>query len=152
MDIKAIRDYLMKESEKHLHRVIAMLHEVGLDVVNQIRDSLISNWDDQTGNLRSSIGYIISLDGEPIEMSSFPRVDGPKRTPEDPNGSEMGKSYAQSLVSLYPKGIALIVVAGMEYAAYVEKKENKTVLAQAKLVAQQLVAEMIQKYENAKGL
>ena len=66
MDIKAIRDYLMKESEKHLHRVIAMLHEVGLDVVNQIRDSLISNWDDQTGNLRSSIGYIISLDGEPI--------------------------------------------------------------------------------------
>lgn len=128
-----------------------MLHYVGLEVVNQIRDSLISNWDDQTGNLRSSIGYIIALDGEPIEMSPFTKVDGPKRTPEDPNGSEIGKSYAQSLVSLYPNGIALIVVAGMEYASYVEKKENKTVLAQGKLVAQQLISQLIAKYETAKG-
>ena len=152
MDMREIRDYLKKESEKYIHRIIAMLHYVGNEVVNQIRESLISNWNDQTGNLRSSIGYIISLDGQPIEMSDFPKVYGPTYDGTvEADGSEIGKTYAQSLVSLYPNGIALIVVAGMEYASYVEKKENKTVLAQGKLVAQQLVSQLIQKYETAKG-
>lgn len=151
MDIREIRDYLQREAEKNIHRVISMLHYVGLEVVNQIRNSQISNWNDQTGNLRSSIGYIITLDGEPIEMSDFPKVDGWKRQTTDPDGSAIGRTYARSLTSLYPHGIALIVVAGMEYAAYVEKMENKTVLAQGELVARQLLSQLLQKYNIAKG-
>ena len=151
MDMREIRDYLHKELEKHIHQIIAMLHYVGNTVVNQIRDSIISDWNDQSGNLRSSIGYIISLDGQPIEMSDFKPVIGPTSLPGQENGSEIGKEYALSLVHLYPNGIALIVVAGMSYASYVERMENKTVLAQGKLVAQQLVSQLIQKYEAAKS-
>lgn len=143
IDIRGIRDYLDKEVQKNVHRVIASLQYVGETVVNEIRTSHISEWTDQTGNLRSSIGYIIALDGQPITMSGFPKVDGPRRNETTVDGSQEGRSYAQNLCSLYPQGIALIVVAGMEYAAYVEAMKNKTVLAQGEIEAKQLVAEMI---------
>ena len=148
IDIKQIRDYLDKETRKNIQRVIASLQYVGETVVNEIRTSHISDWNDQTGNLRSSIGYILAVDGQPMNMSGFERVDGPDRDKTTKDGSESGKSYAQSLCSLYPKGIALIVVAGMEYAAYVEAMENKVVLAQGEMEARKMVAEMIQELNS----
>ena len=149
MDIREIRDYLAREVEKHEARIIAMLRYVGETVVNKIRTSDISEWNDQTGNLRSSIGYIISLDGVSVEESQFPMVDGPKRGETSDDGSQIGKSFAESLISLYPRGIALIVVAGMEYATYVERMENKTVLAQGELEAQNLVSQLIEQLNRA---
>ena len=148
IDIKQIRDYLDKETRKNIQRVIASLQYVGETVVNEIRTSHISDWNDQTGNLRSSIGYILAVDGQPLNMSGFEKVDGPDRDKTTEDGSESGKSYAQSLCSLYPKGIALIVVAGMEYAAYVEAMENKVVLAQGEIEARKRVNEMIQKLNS----
>lgn len=61
---------------------------------------------DQTGNLRNSIGYFIAKDGEIIKG----------------NGSAESKSFASSLIRQYNSGFSLIVVAGMEYAIYVEAK------------------------------
>lgn len=145
MDIGDIRNYLQKELQKSIHQVIASLQRVGEQVVNEIRTEHISDWEDQTGNLRSSIGYIISVDGEPYNMSGFEQIDGPDRgTERDPGyNQEDPKEYARSLCKLHPKGIALIVVAGMEYASYVEAMENKTVLAQGEIEARKLVNEMI---------
>lgn len=149
MSMREIRDYLAREVEKHQARIIKMLQNVGETVVNKIRTSDISEWNDQTGALRSSIGYIISLDGVPLMESNFERVDGPKRDATSVDGSQVGKSYAETLVSLYPKGIALIVVAGMEYASYVERMENKTVLAQGELEARRLVSQLIEQLNRA---
>lgn len=148
IDIKQIRDYLDKETRKNIQRVVASLQYVGETVVNEIRTSHISDWNDQTGNLRSSIGYILAVDGQPLNMSGFEKVDGPDRDKTTQDGSESGKSYARGLCSLYPKGIALIVVAGMEYAAYVEAMENKVVLAQGEIEARKMVAEMIQRLNS----
>lgn len=150
IDIKQIRDYLDKETRKSIHQVIASLQRVGEQVVNEIRTEHISDWEDQTGNLRSSIGYIISVDGEPYNMSGFEQIDGPDRgTERDPGyNQEDPKEYARSLCKLHPKGIALIVVAGMEYAAYVEAMENKVVLAQGEIEARKMVAEMIQRLNS----
>lgn len=150
IDIKAIKEQMYREVQKNIHRVIVSLQMVGEQVVNEIRTSHISDWTDRTGNLRSSVGYIVALDGQPINMSGFQRVDGPDRDKTSEDGSEKGRQYAQSLVEQFPKGIALIVVAGMEYASYVEAMENKTVLAQGELVAKQLVATMIQQLSNLK--
>lgn len=144
-----IRAFLEKEVKRNLHRVIASLQYVGETVVNEIRDSHISAWNDQTGNLRSSIGYIVSVDGEPVGASDFKKVVGPKADEEkDIDGSPEGLAYAERLCKLYPKGIALIVVAGMEYASYVEAMENKVVLAQGEIEARVLVNEMIQELNN----
>lgn len=152
MDMRQIRDYLNKEAQKHLQRTITMLQYVGETVVNDIRTSHISNWIDQTGNLRSSIGYIITMDGKPISTSKFEKVLGPEAEKEGytetVDGTQAGRAYAQSLASIYPNGIALIVVAGMEYASYVEKRDNKTVLAQGEIEAKNLVEQMIRELNS----
>jgi len=155
MDMDAIRAYLEKEVRAHQQRLISMLQYVGQTVVNEIRTSHISNWDDQTGNLRSSIGYTVILDGVPQVTSAFERVDGPKRDEAREDGTAEGKNFLDSLVPLYPHGIALVIVAGMEYASYVEKMENKTVLAQGEIEAEKLIASMIEqlnaKYDSKNG-
>lgn len=148
MDMRQIREYLNREAQRHLQRTITLLQYVGETVVNDIRTSHISNWTDQTGNLRSSIGYIITVDGRPIDMSAFGKVTGPKPDPNEPDGTQSGRDYARQLASLYPEGIALIVVAGMEYASYVEKRDNKTVLAQGEVEARRLVEQMIRELNS----
>lgn len=148
IDFRQIRDQLEREVRRNIQRIIASLQYVGETVVNEIRTSHISDWNDRSGNLRSSVGYILSVDGQPINMSGFERVDGPDREKSTEDGSESGRAYAQSLCSLYPKGIALIVVAGMEYAAYVEAMENKVVLAQGEIEAWKLVSEMLQELNS----
>lgn len=148
-DREEIRAYLEKELRRHQTQIVEMLNYVGQTVVNEIRTSHISNWTDQTGNLRSSIGYVVLLDGVPQARSNFERVDGPKRGETGEDGAAEGGEYIDSLVPLYREGIALIVVAGMEYASYVEKLKNKTVLAQGEIEARNLVSAMIEKL-NAK--
>ena len=143
-----IRAYLEREAKKSLHQVIAILTYVGETVVNEIRTSDISEWNDQTGNLRSSIGYIISVDGVPTAVSKFEPVDGPLKHTTTEDGSANGMAYAQTLATLYPKGIALIVVAGMSYASYVEAMENKIVLAGGEIRAKQLVTEMLNRLKS----
>ena len=148
MDMRQIRDILNREAQKHIQRTITMLQYVGETIVNEIRTSHISDWTDQTGNLRSSIGYIITVDGKPINMSAFGKVVGPEPDTNAPDGSQEGKDYASQLAALYPNGIALIVVAGMEYASYVERRDNKTVLAQGEIEAKRLVEQMIRELNN----
>lgn len=139
-----IRAYLEREANAHIEKVIAALQYVGETVVNNIREGKTSDWNDQTGNLRSSIGYIISVDGVPVKESPFTVVkDGQE-------GSEEGAAYARYRASLYPRGIALIIVAGMEYATYVEAMENKVVLAGAEIEATNLVAEMMNRLNAEK--
>jgi hypothetical protein len=152
MDMREIRAMLEREAQKHIQRTIALLQYVGETVVNQIRTGQISNWIDRTGNLRSSIGYVITLDGQPIETGGFKIVAGPERIEKGAglvlNGASEGEEYARQLAMIYSKGIALIVVAGMEYASYVEKRDNKTVLAQGEIEAEKLVTDMIRQLNS----
>lgn len=111
-------------------KTVRMLSLLGEKCIIEARDRpQEASWYDQTGNLRSSIGYIIVMDGNVISSSSFGQVK---------NGSEgslEGKSLALKLAANYKTGYALIVVAGMHYAAYVEAMDNKVVLASAELLA-----------------
>ena len=91
---------------------------------------------DQTGNLRSSIGYVIVVDGEIVMESSFETVkDGAE-------GARQGRAFAHRIAQQYPQGIALIVVAGKNYAKYVSAR-GFDVLDSAELLAQQLVPQML---------
>ena len=147
--IEQIRAELERVAQKNVQKVVALLTYVGEEVVNQIRTGDISEWIDHTGNLRSSIGYIITIDGEPVKSSDFAPVKGPELGDNEVNGSAEGRGYANRLASLYDKGIALIVVAGMEYASYVEKLENKVVLAQGEIEARKLVTKMVEQLRNS---
>ena len=104
----------------------------------KVRNAAIErgSYTDRTGNLRNSVGYVVIVDGQVYELGSFGKPDG------NSEGKSTGQSYARSLVKKFPKGIVLIVVAGMRYASYVSAR-GKDVLDSAELLADQLVPKML---------
>jgi len=91
-------------------RIIWTLAMVGENFVNDARN--IRTYQDQTGNLRSSIGYIIAQDGNIIQENIEGKAEG----------RSQAKKIADEVLRENKKGFVLIVVAGMEYAAAVESK------------------------------
>ena len=144
--IDDVKRFIEREAKRRVEEYVRILKRVGRETVKGIRDSDFSNWDDQTGNLRSSIGFIIVHDGNLIQKEGFVRVDGPKRDKATSDGSVLGIDYAESLARQYPKGYALIIVAGMDYAAYVEDIKGKQVLTGGELFANNRLAELMEKY------
>jgi hypothetical protein len=101
-----------------------------------------SSWYDQSGNLRSSIGYVIVRNGNIVTYSEFNQVK------QGSDGVKEGKELAQELAKKYISGYALIVVAGMNYAELVEAMDNKNVLASAELFARQEMPKMMAKLKT----
>lgn len=87
------------------------------------------SWFDQTGNLRSSIGYAVLNEGRSAIASAFQQVLSGSE------GTQKGQNYINELASKYKQTYALLVVAGMEYADKVEAMDNKDVLASTELWA-----------------
>lgn len=94
------------------------------------------NYIDWTANLRNSIGYVIVVDGQVVDEAGFDIA------PKGQDGAASGKMLAKSLISLYPKGIALIIVAGMHYASYVAAK-GYDVIDSAEELADNLAAKLL---------
>lgn len=114
--------------------IIRALSYLGEQCIIRIRDrSGKESWFDQTGNLRSSIGYAVFEQGREVIKSAFNVVKNGAQ------GSADGKKMIDELASKYSETYALVVVAGMEYADYVEAMENKDVLASTELWAKQEV-------------
>ena len=101
-----------------------------------------SSWFDQSGNLRSSIGYVIVHNGKIIKYSEFNQVK------QGSEGIKEGKELAKELAKQYASGYALIVVAGMNYAELVEAMDNKNVLASAELLARSELPNMMAKLKT----
>ena len=108
-----IDKYLNKGIEELINETIYKLSYIGEHVVNTAK--LSGKYENQTNNLRSSIGYIISIDGEIVRQGEFNVVK------DGENGTKSGEALAQALAKT-SKGITLIVVAGMHYAVYVSAK------------------------------
>ena len=119
-------------------RTVATLQYVGEVCINEARDS--GSYTDRTGNLRSSIGYVIAKDGTIITESAFPRVMGTAD-----KGPETGRELAERIArECEPGSYALVVVAGMKYAVHVTNR-GYNVLNSAELIARQLAPEMLLK-------
>ncbi len=131
----SIADFV-KEVERLTIRALSFLGE---KCVIEARDrTQEASWFDQTGNLRSSIGYVIVVNGKIVSMSEFNQVK------EGSEGVLTGESLAKRLARDFKTGYALIVVAGMNYAAKVEAMDNKVVLASAELYARRELPRMQQ--------
>jgi len=81
-------------------------------------------YNDITGNLRSSIGYVVALDGVVVE-SDF-QIAGKGTDGQD--GVREARQLAYGIAKTFKNGYCLVVVAGMQYAAAVEAMDNKDVL------------------------
>jgi len=100
-------------AEKNMVRLLKMGGEYA---VKRARES--GNYRDHTGNLRSSIGYLIAKDGTLIEQHFTPAGGGSDKK----RGVEEARKLAMQVSLSYRRGYVLIVVAGMQYAAAVESR------------------------------
>lgn len=138
--IDAMNQGLNRACEIIKEEIINQLAYLGEECVTRIRQSHPGDWKDQTGNLRSSIGTAIFDYGKRMMESAFEQVGSGNA------GSDKGRSYIESLASEYSKVYALVVVAGMEYAEFVEARRD--VLEGAKLWAQTQVDSRIKRALN----
>lgn len=134
-----IDKYIKQQLIRQERALLNTLMYVGQQCVNAARTN--GSYTDQTGNLRSSIGYVVAVDGKVIGGSSFDVVKS------GAEGGSTGKAYATEIVSHYPKSTVLIVVAGMHYAEYVAAT-GRDVLASAELKAQELIPKLLKQLEN----
>lgn len=132
---RSFYQYVIKQQENAREGAINVLKYVGLECIKEARES--GKYTDQTGNLRSSVGYAILENGKVINQSTFDKV---KSTAVEAQGK--GEDLIKRLSSIYNTGLVLVVVAGMEYAAYVEAR-GYNVLNSAETLAKTLVPKML---------
>ena len=100
------------------------------------------NYIDWTKNLRSSIGYVVVVDGQVVSgQDSFKAEQGGEE------GARKGLEFAMETVERYKTGIVLILVAGMHYAAYVQSK-GYDVLNSAVIKAEEIVPSLLKQLEG----
>jgi hypothetical protein len=113
-------------------------------------------YNDITGNLRSSIGYVVLVNGHAYQYGKPKTYRGSQKVRNSKgrlvksrgdNGVKEGQALLDRLAdeysARYAQGIVLIVVAGMKYAVYVEELHNLNVLASAELLADELVPRLL---------
>ena len=128
--LSEVHDMLMREAERVERLTIRALSKLGEQCVTKIRDRAgDKSWYDQTGNLRSSVGYVIAHNKNIIQYSAFNQVK------QGSEGVKTGKDLAEELAKKYSNNYVLIVVAGMNYAEFVEAMDNKDVIASTELWA-----------------
>lgn len=122
-------------------RQIQRLQYLGEMCVKHAREvPAAAGFNDITGNLRSSIGYVVFKNG--IAVKELYNI-----TLEGAQGAQKGLSLAKRVGSKYTSGIALVVTAGMDYAIYVESK-GKDVLSSAEMLAKQELPRMVQELKD----
>jgi hypothetical protein len=112
-DIDRWFDIFKEEAEE---KIVILLQAAGEMFVKYARE--LHTYEDQTGNLRSSIGYVVCKDGESITENFQQSDKGTDKT----TGNYKGKQLAETIASSYHSGYVLVGVAGMQYAAAVEAK------------------------------
>jgi hypothetical protein len=133
---------LLKKRQAVIERVILdRLSYIGEAFVNNARSK--NTYIDQTGNLRSSIAYIILKDGKRIKDDYKKASKGS----DGESGVNAAKAYIDELRSQFPKGYVLICVAGMEYAAAVESK-GKDVLTGSSIRAKKDIEKAVSDFRR----
>lgn len=141
--LSEVHDMLMREAERVERLTIRALSKLGEQCVTKIRDRAgDKSWYDQTGNLRSSVGYVIAHNKNIIQYSSFNQVK------QGSEGVKTGKDLAKELAKRYSNNYVLIVVAGMNYAEFVEAMDNKDVIASTELWVKEQVPLMLEKLKK----
>jgi hypothetical protein len=114
--LQFVRDARSKVPTKEYHLLAGDAVTAARLVGGSINLSSADGFNDDTGNLRSSIGFILMYYGE-IVYQDFQISKG--GTDKD-TGLSLGIAYAEKLSKEYHDGWAIITVAGMEYASWVE--------------------------------
>lgn len=133
--IKVIGDHIKASVEAKMKVIINTFCYVGEQCIVEARDN--GDYTDQTGNLRSSIGYAVLWNGKIIQKECADKVKN-----GDEGTSKGEKFLSDRIKKAQKKGVVLIVTAGMNYAEYVESK-GYNVLSSAELKAGPLIKSIL---------
>lgn len=131
-DVKKLFDKLGERAE---FVIMDLLQRTGEEFVKVAR--LSGQYIDHTGNLRSSIGYVIVRNGR-ILGRNFQLSD---KGTDKQTGKREGEQLAMDLVKTFSTGYVLIGVAGMKYAVHVEALDNYDVVTSAANKAEESIKE-----------
>lgn len=121
-EVERMFDYFVDRAEERIYR---LLQRAGEEFVKIARKK--GNYKDRTGNLRSSIGYVIVKDGDILTEDYEQSSEGTDKQ----NGIREAKRLVSELLPIYSDGWVLVGVAAMPYAVYVEAIHNLDVISVA---------------------
>ena len=118
--------------------IVDALAGVGEYVSDKIRSGELSSWINDTGSLRSSVGYAVARRGKIVRMSDFATILNGSE------GSRKGRErIAEAAAEYSTYDYVLIIIAGEDYAVYVEAVENKVVLSSGWLYIKKELVEIL---------
>lgn len=152
-NISGLEEYENQVENYYLSRLV----EAGESAV--VKAVTMGWYQNITGNLRSSIGYVIGYDGKVIKEGGFHKVQGRGENyqriafttrrgkavdfwargkyGDGSEGSRKGIELARSVIA-NTRGYSFVIVAGMEYASYVNSR-GYDVMDSAKLELKKIV-------------
>lgn len=108
----------IQEFQQRLERAtLFILQYMGEELTKYAKE--VHNYTDRTGNLTNSIGYAVVRNGKIVNY-------GGEIQPGD--GAAEGLKVAQKMAANASSSFSLLIVAGMNYAAYVEAKGYNVIL------------------------
>jgi hypothetical protein len=110
--------------------ILLSLQRVGEQFIADARDQ--RTYKDITGNLRSSIGYVILHNGFQKVKAGFEQIKA------GGEGVKVGQRFIDEISEKYGSGWIFIAVAGMDYAASVESRGFNVITSSATDAARQL--------------
>lgn len=127
-DIKRRLDAFLDEVQRQQIRRLQMLGEMCVQHAREVPSDI--GFSDRTGNLRSSIGYSIFVDGVAVHSSYEVVKDGVE-------GAKAGQDLA-TRVGNQTSGVCLVVTAGMNYALHVESQGRDVITSAEELAREEL--------------
>lgn len=140
-DIRKLNAKLSSKRKEITDFITLRFEQIGEEAVKIAREN--GSYHDITGNLRSSIGYIILNDGKIVRRGQPETYAG--SSGDGAKGVAEGQALLNRLKAKFPWGIVLIICAGMEYAAFVENVKHKDVLTSAEHLAESLMKTLLGK-------
>jgi hypothetical protein len=125
-------------------KMLMLLQAAGEQFVKIAREE--GSYKDRTGNLRSSIGYVIVSDGTILEYAFQKASEGS----EGDKGVDAGYELAKKISTSYTTGMVLIGVAGMNYALAVEAIKGLDVITGASIQTEQWLKKALKAISNKK--
>jgi uncharacterized NAD-dependent epimerase/dehydratase family protein len=129
-----IDTYVMEQYQEAEKKLIEVMQFVGEGFIKEARSMTkqMGGFGDITGNLRSSIGYVIVKDGNVIKETVYVSDKGTDRR----TGVKTGERFMEEISK--GEGLRLYGVAGMEYAAEVESRGYNVISVQADMALVEL--------------
>ncbi len=119
IDGRRIRQRIEAAIQNRIKAIVAQLFYIGEECLANARANHL--YLNQTGNLCSSIGYCITVNGQIVGEKFFDESEGKGGKKPGAEGKQKGQDYLHKLAAeQHGEGITFIMVAGMPYAQYVE--------------------------------